>query len=312
MRLALARLAISLSVALPVSSAATIVHVAPAGRDTGNGSRERPFATLARAQSAVRELKKTSSEPISVELAAGTYAFTTPLILTAEDSGRPEAPITYAAAPGAVVRLTGSVALQPVWRPGRNGILQTAIPPGLVFDQLFVNGTRQIRARFPNFDAASPLRGGPGYVQIADGTNRRPDSWFSYDPATFSPRPWSDPTTGIVHGFQSHNWGNLQYRVAGVDRAQHRLLLGEGGWQLQRAQGLGRARDAASPIYVENILEELDAPGEWFLDAKASTLYWLPPAGVAAATARLEAVVRKNLIEVRGTAAAPVRHLAFR
>ena len=53
MRLALVWLAISLSAALPVSAAATTVHVNPAGRDTGNGSRERPFATLARAQAAV-------------------------------------------------------------------------------------------------------------------------------------------------------------------------------------------------------------------------------------------------------------------
>ena len=29
--------------------------------------------------------------------------------------------------------------------------------------------------------------------------------------------------------------------------------------------------------FVENIFEELDAPGEWFLDAKTGTLYFYPP-----------------------------------
>jgi hypothetical protein len=312
MRHALVGLAIVLSWGLPSSPAATTVHLAPHGRDTGDGSAARPFATLARAQTAVRTLKKSSADAITVELAAGTYPLAAPLVFTAEDSGRPTAPITWTATPGAVVRLTGSVALSPAWRPWRDGILQTGVPPGLPFDQLFVNGARQVRARFPNVDPANPLRGGPGYVQVSDGSNKRPDTWVSYDPATFSPRVWSNPTTGIVHGFQSHNWGNMQYRLAGVDREKHRLLLGEGGWQLQRAQGLGRARDAASPIYVENLLEELDAPGEWFLDRQTHTLYWLPPPGLDPAGARFEAVVLKNLIEVRGTAAAPVRQLAFR
>jgi hypothetical protein len=300
-------------VAAPLS-AATNLQVSPDGHDTGNGSAVRPFATLARAQAEVRRLKSGAGEgtPITVELAAGTYRLAAPLVFSAEDSGRPNAPITYAAAPGAVVRITGSVALQPKWTPWRDGILQTPVPAGVTFDQLFVNGTRQVRARFPNFNAAHPLRDGPGYFQIADGSNKRPDKWISFNPATFSPREWKNPTTGIVHGFQSVNWGNMQYRVAGVDRAQNRLLLGEGGWQLQRSQGLGRARESGSPIYVENILEELDAPGEWFLDAAASTLYWLPPSGTNAASAQLEGVITQDLITVRGTASAPVHHLVFR
>lgn len=299
--------------ACQVAAAATTVHVAPDGRDSGDGSALRPFATLARAQVAVRELKRSSAaSPITVQLAAGTYRLTTALAFSPEDSGRPDAPITYAAAPGAMVRLVGSVALQPKWTPFRDGILQTTVPAGVVFDQLFVNGTRQVRARFPNFDTARPLRDGPGYIQVTGGTNQRPDKWVSYDSTTFSPREWKTPTTGIVHGFQSHNWGNMQYRLAGVDRVHHRLLLGEGGWQLQRSQGLGRAREAGSPIYVENIFEELDAPGEWFLDAAASTLYWLPPSGTNAASAQIEGVITQDLIVVRGTAAAPVRHLLFR
>ena len=312
MRLALVRLILFLSAALPAVSAASIVHVAPNGQDDADGTPTRPFASLARAQSAVRELKRISSDPITIELAAGTYRLAKTLTLTAEDSGRPDAPVTWTAAPGAVVRLTGSVAFHPQWKPWHDGILQSAVPDGLAFDQLFVNGTRQVRARFPNLDPTNPLRGGPSYVAIADGTNKRPDRSITYDPATFSPREWQSPTTGIVHGFQSHNWGNLQYRIAGTDPAQNRLLLGEGGWQLQRAQGLGRAREAASPIYVENILEELDAPGEWFHDAQSRTLYWLPPAGIDPANAHFEAVVLKDLVVIRGSAASPVRHVVFR
>ncbi len=62
---------------------------------------------------------------------------------------------------------------------------------------------------------------------------------------------------------------------------------------------------------VENIFEELDAPGEWFHDAKSSTLYYFPPAGTNLTSASVEAVRLRHLVEFRGSASAPVRHLAF-
>jgi hypothetical protein len=34
------------------------------------------------------------------------------------------------------------------------------------------------------------------------------------------------------------------------------------------------------PFYVENVFEELDAPGEWFLDSREGKLYYMPEPGV--------------------------------
>jgi len=53
-------------------------HVAPNGDDTGPGSPVRPFATLARARDAVRDLKKAGplQEPVVVQLHGGTYPIT--------------------------------------------------------------------------------------------------------------------------------------------------------------------------------------------------------------------------------------------
>src|SRR5690606_17189 len=129
---------------------------------------------------------------------------------------------------------------------------------------LFINGERQVRARFPNYDYENPLREGKGYQSVVNGSNRRHDTWLEYDPEIFSDKKWSDPTTRIVHAFQSMNWGNMQYRVKGVNRAENKILLGEGGWQLQRGMGIGKGRGKSSPFFVENIFEELDTPGEWF------------------------------------------------
>ena len=51
---------------------------------------------------------------------------------------------------------------------------------------------------------------------------------------------------------------------------------------------------------MENIFEELDAPGEWFLDHRSGALYFMPPPGVDPAKARVEAAGLKRLIEFRG------------
>jgi hypothetical protein len=63
---------------------------------------------------------------------------------------------------------------------------------------------------------------------------------------------------------------------------------------------------------VENIFEELDAPGEWFLDSKHNVLYFYPPAGVDLATAAIEAVRLRHLVEFRGTEQSPVRFISFK
>ena len=64
--------------------------------------------------------------------------------------------------------------------------------------------------------------------------------------------------------------------------------------------------------FVENIFEELDAPGEWFLDRKTSTLYFYPPAGVDLAKATIEAVRLRHLVEFRGSEQSPVRFVTLK
>lgn len=45
----------------------------------------------------------------------------------------------------------------------------------------------------------------------------------------------------------------------------------EGGWQNNRRSGLH-----PDNRMVENIFEELDAPGEWFYNADEQTVYYYP------------------------------------
>ena len=84
--------------------------VAPDGNDAHAGGKEKPFATLERARDAVRELnaaKKFPTEGVTVWLRGGVYLRERAFALDARDSGRPGAPVVYAAAPGETARLVG-------------------------------------------------------------------------------------------------------------------------------------------------------------------------------------------------------------
>jgi hypothetical protein len=75
--------------------------------------------------------------------------------------------------------------------------------------------------------------------------------------------------------------------------------------------------------YVENLVEELDSPREWFFDTKSSTLYYMPNATAtsmldsnpnATATApptSVEVPVLGTLIRINGTQQSPVEGITF-
>ena len=63
---------------------------------------------------------------------------------------------------------------------------------------------------------------------------------------------------------------------------------------------------------VENIKEELDAPGEWFLDQDADKLYYKAAAGVDLNTATVETGELEQLVTITGTSPAdPVANVTF-
>ena len=81
---------------LTATAAAVDFHVSPKGSDANPGTADQPFATLARARDAVRALKAKGplAEPVRVIVADGTYTLTEPLVLSPEDSGTAQAPVT--------------------------------------------------------------------------------------------------------------------------------------------------------------------------------------------------------------------------
>lgn len=263
-------------------------HVNPTGDDGGDGSPAHPFKTVPRAQKAVRAAAK--SGPVTVYL-GGTFHLSAPLVFTPEDSGRADAPVVYMAEPGTTATLNGARTLSLKWEPWRGGIVRAAVPEAkgnqASFDQLYLNGQRQVLARYPNYDPVKRMGGLDANALAPERVKR-----------------WSRPVGAFVHGMQVHDWGSAHSRIAGVDEDGTPRL--EGGGQVNQRPG------HAKEVFVENLQEELDAPGEWWLDNAEGWLYCFPPPGAGLTTATVTAARLQQLMEIQGAHGRPVHHLSFR
>ena len=256
------------------------LFVSPAGNDGGSGARATPFATLQKARDAARGTPK----PVTIHLAGGTYYLPETLVLGPEDSG-----VAWQANEGETPIVSGGVKLDLKWGSYKDGILQAKVPEDLVTEELFVNGERQVLARYPNFDPKAKYF--DGYAADAISKERA--------------ARWADPAGGYFHAMHPAMWGGFTWRITGKDAKGE--ITKEGGWQNNRG-------GAAHPEvrFVENIFEELDAPGEWFLNRKTHTLYFYPPAGLDLSNATVEATRLATLIELRGAQEKPVRSVTLR
>ena len=283
----LARL--TLLACVPIAGWAADLHVSPAGNDANPGTPAAPFQTLAAARDAARKLA--GKETVTVHVADGVYYLPETLLFTAADSGTANRPVTYQAEREGGAVISGGRKLDLKWETYRDGIFQATTPAGLAIDQVFVNGTRQRMARYPNFDANKPTAAYQGFAADACSKERA--------------ARWADPAGGYIHAMHVHLWGGYHYRITGKN-ADGSLAF-EGGWQNNRQMGM-------HPEFrmVENVFEELDAPGEWFHNSKTHTLYFMPEPGTDPAQATVEVVRLRHLVEFQGTAKAPVRFVTLK
>jgi len=307
-------------------------YVATNGNDSNPGTRARPFATLARAKEAVQASKQRGKRPITVLVREGTYYQAEPLAFGAQDSGSNQAPVIYQAELGRVVTVSGGRKLDCKWKRHKKGIMMCNLPDAktgkLDFTQLFVNGKRQHRARFPDYDdSAIGWRGWSGYTYPLeaiedDVPNPNPlpndDMTYSgtasrgivYNRKTFTKKKWAHPAEAVIQILQEPHWGNLQWQISDIDYDKHFIWFGHGGHQIGAKWTDGALRvNEGSQYYIENVFEELDAPGEWYLDKEKGILYYMSPKELDLKTALVEAPLLKQLIRFVGSQLRPVRHI---
>jgi hypothetical protein len=195
--------------------------------------------------------------------------------------------LTISAYPNEKVQVSGGRRLQLQWKKSSEKVW-TARIEGPAFEQLFLNGKKQILARYPNYDAKARVFNGAAADALSEQRISR----------------WKSPEGGYIHALHQGEWGGFHYRITG--KTDGKLQM-EGGWQNNRPSPMH-----PKERFVENIFEELDAPGEWFYDKKIQLLYLIPPTGVNPATAIVEVSRLKSLIELKGTREIPLQQVSVR
>ncbi len=289
-------------VALPARPApAVTLTVAPGGADTNPGTPDRPLASLAGARQAIRALKAKGPLPrggVQVVLRGGTYPLRETFALEAQDSGTAEAPIVYRSAPGETARLHGGAVLKglaPVTdaavlarlpEAARAKVRQVDLKAAGITDygklilrgvgagtgpwvDLYWNGRPCTLARWPNegFARAEAITAG--------GAGGQP---FAFRYAGDRPARWTQADDAWLYGFWRWDWADTRVRVTGIDPAKREI-------KIDNAAGYGAA--GTPRWWAFNLLEELDSPGEWYVDRKAGVLYVWPPSDPAGATVEL-------------------------
>jgi hypothetical protein len=240
--------------------AVTEIHLSPTGNDANPGTAALPVATPQGAQVRVRSLVQAGlTDAVNVIFAAGTYVMTAPLELRPGDSGTAAFPITWKAATGAEVVLSGGRSITSTWTNGGGGIRFTDLTGvGLDsnqwnFRQLFVNGSRATRARYPNITAPNPFlyATGGGFDHVMVNPALVKASWGSA----------ADAQINIVPQSRFFNqWNTVSAvntgtgRIDLADSERHRLI-NSGSW-----------------FWIEGVQAELDEPGEWLLNPASGRL----------------------------------------
>ncbi len=287
------------------------IYVAPSGDDKALGTMNDPFATLTAARDAIRALKRNGQVPkggIQVWIKGGHYRLDKTFELGLEDSGSRKAPIRYSAMEGEEVFLSGgkSIDSKSAKKVSDPSILkrlpQNAQEHVFVLDlpdhgittygqlyqhgfslpihpfplELYINGKPQHLARWPN-NGKVPIGEviDPGsHPREGDYSNRGGSFHYDYERAN----RWTEADDIWLQGIFSYGYADDNLKVSSIDYQNKIIKVKQPHIYMIRSSNDSRTSAAhLRGYFVYNLLEEIDSPGEYFLDRRTGKLYFWPP-----------------------------------
>lgn len=314
-----------MSMMLTVAAAAEDISavqffVSSDGSDTNPGTQNEPFATIQRAQGAIRELKKASGLPeggVTVYIRGGEYNVKPNTVeFTKEDSGEEGSPIVYKAYGdekpiiSAGVKIPGNKFQKVTDQSVLDRFNTAKAKKNIVCVDLNDYLTKEeIEAKYRTvYDAENTME---AWKQTGDGNQNAlggvavyvddyayiPARWPNKDDDGFcgstemgdivAKENFTDPNAAFEFGYTDdriEKWGenkqaavvNLNggwfldtYRLSGINKDKKTISLSADSVAFSANQKGGN-------YYYINILDELDVPGEYYVDTDTGMLYMYP------------------------------------
>ena len=311
-------------------------YVSLDGDDNNDGTKAHPFATIEKARDTVRGIDKTTKNGIIVALKTGEYCVRN-INFTAEDSGTASCPIKYCAygdgevlinggkvlEPSLFSKVTDSAVLSRLSEDAKNKVYTADLTAlGLTIDDwgklypvgeygtankydgdttgstpctLYFNGKTMTTARYPDngfLTVQSVIREGE-WQFISNPDKRNPETTiFTVDQTTADRiNTYASLENVWLWTALKFNWADCTVPLKNFDYANKTL-------EPTYAARYGAV--TGGTYYIFNVIEELDAPGEWFLDRENGILYIYPPEDIQTATINI-ALSTETIFNLNGT-----------
>lgn len=308
------------------------IHVSPLGNNRNPGTAMKPLATPEAARDLMRKLrqgKKSQNIPAKIIIHAGTYDLKSSFVLDQRDGGTEANPVAWITAENEEVILSGGKTISPdlfkkisdpaiskrlnkdaadqvlemdireagITAIGKHQQYGHALPVIPAAVELFFNHKPMTLARYPNWaDIKIGKVTDKGSVpRIGDKSNR--GGVFSYTDVRH--KNWAGQQNIWIQGTLNYGFADDYNPIEKIDTISQTVKLGK-----PHLYGLGSGMDFQSYVAI-NILEELDEPGEWFLDENTGKLYLWPPASMKGADIKVSAL-EGPIVALEG-----VNHLLF-
>lgn len=268
------------------------IYVAANGLDTSPGTVDKPLKTLAGAKEKVSQLRRTEDKKVEVVFRGGEYRFTNSVEFTGADSGTEEKPVVYKAYDGEKVEFKGSVEvdaakgkmvtdkaiLDRMYESVHNkvvcfdlnelGLSQSMIrQPGLndgwralvngEVNSIYLDGTEQTVAEWPN-----------GEGKYARWENTVDAVTIKY--TQNEPNRWENANNFWLGGYNSYDYYYIRQSVKKVDTKEKSISIHAVDNSHKFTSYQSRRWKAI------NLLEEIDVPGEYYIDPENMKLYIYP------------------------------------
>lgn len=276
------------------------IYVSPNGSDSNPGSEELPVKTAFKAKELASAVKDRGKKRIEVIFREGNYLFEKTLSFGSEDSGSESFPIEYKAYGNEKVYFDGGFSLpeEAVKKPEKSEMTERfpeevrdeilcvdlseafrgkAIPENDRIDHLWVNksgplmaycGTdKMTQARWPNAGEWTLT----GKI-VGTGVNNAPGAPSTGQGSTFTYlddriEKYKDIKNVWMYGRWMYDWGPSATPIGSIDTIKKTITTRDSNFA---------GYTGSKPYYYYDVPEELDVPGEYYIDREAKKMYFLP------------------------------------
>ena len=323
-----------------IAASETKFYVSPDGDDKNLGTIDSPFKTPYRAVKAVNALKSKRGG-VTVYFRGGTYSLDKTLTFTEKTSGLDEKNLVFFSNYNdEKVVFTGSLAVEgkhfkpaddPVFNKKASEIARPYIKSvdlkALGFKDfgtftassrptLYVDGAEYTIARWPNGantsmaqytgkDAEFGVKN-KGYQATSSelGAAGSGTGGFAFKYSNPRPSRWEDTGNIWMYGYWYQEWTKEHQHVTEID-TRNQIVYTEDGLSY------GGKYVKGNTFYWYNILEELDQPGEWYIDDKTGMLYLYPVAEITDDTLVQVVTTPVSLLTTSGTKYTVINSINF-